>query len=942
MKSQPRYLWFTLIILLFLTGYAQCDQGNTRYFKKADAVFRPISTGLFFFFDEKLDHTALAASDYSGNDSTTYLYESNLSGNGVRLISLETFKASHSTYHGAYEHEDGLSISQRNSIIDTAVALYNDSTITYTAFTPLDPEFLPGTYVQPSEIDNIRCDGFLEYCYEWNNIWVWGRTDNGQSDGTPQHHDISRTEYIDEHDNLGWDQPWFEFCPAGQRGRTYPGTSNSPYTLLTTADDYYERNDTRSDAYNLSNNEQTWLTGLQGIGVQFDDDWYQIEVTSGYEQVIIDCQFVHAEGDIDIALYDSTGNFLTASESTSDDEYIDYIVAASGTYYIKVYYEDAGNNYDLQWDDIQSSGALKVNLTPQAAIDAGAQWKVDGGSWQDSGATVSGLSAGDHLIEFKTITGWNEYEDYTVTITAGYITTLTVPYSLESGSLKVNLTPQTAIDAGAQWKVNGSEWQDSGATVSGLMPGDHLVEFKTISGWNEQGGLTTQIYNSQTTIVNKTYTQVIEWTISGRIHTFGGTGISGVTMNGWPGTAPVTDSNGHYSGTVPNGWSGTITPSKDNYNFSPLNNTYSSVTSNQLSQDYTGALITSEEFYEDFETGDYSNNPWYYFGAVPWGIISDEVHEGSYGIRSGVISDGQHTGIGVSKTLPAGYITFWRKVSSQLDQDGYDLLAFSIDGLPTGIWLGEKDWSRKSYFIDEGTHAFDWMYQKDSSISDANDCGWIDDIVFEPEPVDPALYCWVDLHSYSKFENNMTVTDSNNFTYNMTYEDGWLIGVPAGGFTVTFESLVADGMELVVRHLSSAYSGCQGGGYSPVTISLNGVPIVSDYDPAENHGGYHGLVTDIWPISVNASTNTLEWTANNLCTNYWIQGVEIRYPLELVGDFDYDSIVDSNDIKTLADYWLEDCSTPNWCGGRDIDKSGLVNFVDFCRFAENWLVDLTP
>ncbi len=239
-------------------------------------------------------------------------------------------------------------------------------------------------------------------------------------------------------------------------------------------------------------------------------------------------------------------------------------------------------------------------------------------------------------------------------------------------------------------------------------------------------------------------------------------------------------------------------------------------------------------------------------------------------------------------------------------------------------------------------YIFDWVYQKDSSVSEANDCGWIDDIVFEPEPIDPALYCWIDFHSYSKSENNMNVTDSNNFAYNLTYEDNWLIGVPAGDFTVTFESSTADDMELVVRHLSSAFAECQGGGYSPVTISLNGTPIVSNYDPAENHGGSHGFVTDIWPISVNAGTNTLEWIADSLCTNYWIQGIEIRYPTELEGDLDYDSVVGFNDIKMLVDYWLEDCSTPNWCEGCDIDKTGSVGFGDFAITAQNWLESILP
>ena len=30
------------------------------------------------------------------------------------------------------------------------------------------------TYVQPSDIDTIRCDGVVEYCYEYNNIRIYG------------------------------------------------------------------------------------------------------------------------------------------------------------------------------------------------------------------------------------------------------------------------------------------------------------------------------------------------------------------------------------------------------------------------------------------------------------------------------------------------------------------------------------------------------------------------------------------------------------------------------------------------------------------------------------------------------------------------------------------------------------------------------------------------
>ncbi|UCC23193.1 MAG: LamG domain-containing protein [Planctomycetota bacterium] len=77
--------------------------------------------------------------------------------------------------------------------------------------------------------------------------------------------------------------------------------------------------------------------------------------------------------------------------------------------------------------------------------------------------------------------------------------------------------------------------------------------------------------------------------ISGYVRNLVGSGISGVTMEGWPGDDPVTDGSGYYSGAVPLGWSGSITPSKAGYAFSPLNRSYNNVTSDKPNEDYTGA-----------------------------------------------------------------------------------------------------------------------------------------------------------------------------------------------------------------------------------------------------------------------------------------------------------------------------------------------------------------
>ena len=41
-----------------------------------------------------------------------------------------------------------------------------------------------------------------------------------------------------------------------------------------------------------------------------------------------------------------------------------------------------------------AAGSLTVTISPAGAVSAGAMWNVDGGSWQASGTTVSGLTVG--------------------------------------------------------------------------------------------------------------------------------------------------------------------------------------------------------------------------------------------------------------------------------------------------------------------------------------------------------------------------------------------------------------------------------------------------------------------------------------------------------------------------------------------------------------------
>ncbi|MHC4733132.1 MAG: hypothetical protein ACYTDW_01555, partial [Planctomycetota bacterium] len=101
---------------------------------------------------------------------------------------------------------------------------------------------------------------------------------------------------------------------------------------------------------------------------------------------------------------------------------------------------------------IQQTGSLQVTISPQEAIDANAQWRVDGGAWRDSGYTEPNLAVGSHTVEYKPITNWNEPSSQIIQINDGQTTTTSGTYIQQTGSLQVTILPQEAVDANAQWQ----------------------------------------------------------------------------------------------------------------------------------------------------------------------------------------------------------------------------------------------------------------------------------------------------------------------------------------------------------------------------------------------------------------------------------------------------------------------------------------------------------
>lgn len=157
---------------------------------------------------------------------------------------------------------------------------------------------------------------------------------------------------------------------------------------------------------------------------------------------------------------------------------------------------------------INFTGSLQVNILPQSAISAGAQWNVDNGSWQNSGTTLSNITTGTHTVYFKTTNGWTAPQNQSVTISSNQTTNATGTYIQQTytGSLQVNIQPQGAINAGAQWNIDNGPWQNSATTLSNITTGIHNVNFKDTAGWSKPTSQNVTIQQNQTSSINANYT----------------------------------------------------------------------------------------------------------------------------------------------------------------------------------------------------------------------------------------------------------------------------------------------------------------------------------------------------------------------------------------------------------------------------------------------------
>jgi len=127
---------------------------------------------------------------------------------------------------------------------------------------------------------------------------------------------------------------------------------------------------------------------------------------------------------------------------------------------------------------------------------------------------------------------------------------------------------------------------------------------------------------------------------------------------------------------------------------------------------------------EDFESADFSDNPWSFSGDFDWTIDDNTVYSGNYSARS----------------LEMGG-----------DKESSLELSCHIEAEEGGL-TGEIPWQFNSYELSKGLHDFKWSYTKDIYGEAGSDCGWVDFIIIK-----------------GKYANN--IEDENSITGTRLYQN---------------------------------------------------------------------------------------------------------------------------------------------------------------------------
>ena len=230
---------------------------------------------------------------------------------------------------------------------------------------------------------------------------------------------------------------------------------------------------------------------------------------------------------------------------------------------------------------------------------------------------------------------------------------------------------------------------------------------------------------------------------------------------------------------------------------------------------------------------------WTTGGSANWFGQSSTTYDGVDAARSAPIGNSQECWMETTVTGP-GEVSFWWKVSSQASSDW---LEFYIDDARQDYISGSVDWQQKSYSTGSDSHTLKWRYTKSATIALGFDCGWVDQVVWNPDQ---------DADGVPDAEDNCPDT------YNPDQEDldGDGVGDACDDCPDTIPGLPvgANGCEIVIPGDYDGDLDVDQSDFAHVQACLNSDgPILPGCDDADFDGDAHVDQFDMWVFELCAS-----------------------------------------------------------------------------------------
>ena len=179
---------------------------------------------------------------------------------------------------------------------------------------------------------------------------------------------------------------------------------SSPMTIT---EDEYEENDDMGSAAEVTPGTYTDLACL-------DDDWYGVDVAEG-QDLVVSINYPHADGDLVLELYDSSGTLISYTSHWSDHEIVRRKDLLNDMYYVRVYGRSGATNVysmDIQTGDllgnisgrVTNSGGIDLYDVSVSLYDSSGNWLgmlFDANTgFHDGNYTLGDVPAGSYKVQF--------------------------------------------------------------------------------------------------------------------------------------------------------------------------------------------------------------------------------------------------------------------------------------------------------------------------------------------------------------------------------------------------------------------------------------------------------------------------------------------------------------------------------------------------------------